>query len=348
MKNIHGGNIYDNKIDLDFSVNISPLGMPDKVKDVIVKSVDSINNYPDMECKDLKDKLGEKYGISPSFFLIGNGSSEIFMAIAHSKPGAKALIIVPSFYGYEYAFSNAGCDIEYYCLKEEDDYKLKEDVLDVINVGLDYVIMANPNNPTGALIDETVIYKILDKCLKYNIRLILDECFIELSTGKSLIHEIYNYSNLVIINSFTKTYGIPGTRLGFMVTGDDEYLEDVYKHLPEWNVSTLAQKAGIACLEMDEYPGRAKECVIKGREQLEDALKSMGIKVYPSDADYVLFKDDKNWYDILLQKKILIRDCSNYRGLCEGYYRIAVKSAKDNELLLNEMRKSEETHEPDR
>ena len=108
MKNIHGGNIYDNKTDLDFSVNISPLGMPDKVKDVIVKSVDSINNYPDMECKDLKDKLGEKYGITPSFFLIGNGSSEIFMAIAHSKPGAKALIIVPSFYGYEYAFSFIG------------------------------------------------------------------------------------------------------------------------------------------------------------------------------------------------------------------------------------------------
>ncbi len=340
MKNIHGGNIYDNKIDLDFSVNISPLGMPDKVKDVIVKSVDSINNYPDMECKDLKDKLGEKYGITPSFFLIGNGSSEILMAIAHTKTEAKTLIIVPSFYGYEYAFSNAGCDIEYYYLKEEDGYKLKEDVLDVINGGLDYVIMANPNNPTGTITPEAVIYKILDKCLKYNIRLILDECFIELSTGKSMIHEIYNYSNLVIINSFTKTYGIPGIRLGYMITVDDDYLAKVSKHLPEWNVSTLAQKAGIACLMQDEYLNLSKACVEEGRTQLEEGLESMGIKVYPSQSDYILFRDDKKWYDILLKKKILIRDCSNYRGLGDGYYRIAVRSEEDNEILLNEMRKS--------
>ena len=345
MKNIHGGNIYDNKIDLDFSVNISPLGMPDKVKDVIVKSVDSINNYPDMECKDLKDKLGEKYGITPSFFLIGNGSSEILMAIAHAAGmdkdiRNKILIPVPSFLGYEYAFENAGCEIEYYYLKEEDDYKLKEDVLDVINGGVNYVVLANPNNPTGALIDEKLLFKILDKCLTYNTKVILDECFIELSGGMSYISEVYKYSNLVIVNSFTKTYGIPGIRLGYMVTGDDDYLAKVSKHLPEWNVSTLAQKAGIACLEQDEYLNLSKACVEEGRTQLEDGLKSMGIKVYPSDADYVLFKDDKNWYDILLQKKILIRDCSNYRGLGDGYYRIAVRSEEDNEILLNEMRKS--------
>ena len=158
---------------------------------------------------------------------------------------------------------------------------------------------------------------------------------------KSIANYVFsnNYDNVIIINAFTKIFSLPGLRLGYGICSYDlAYI--INKHLPEWNVSYLAQRAGVKALEEYEYLAYAVDYVKCERERLVDALESLKIKVYPSEANFVLIKSKYDLYDILLKQGILIRDCSNYSNLEKGYYRIAVKTNVDNNYLINALKKS--------
>ena len=331
---IHGGDVYQNEVNMDFSVSINPLRIPGNITDALKESINAIGKYPDIHCTKLTDSFSKKYGIEKDAIVFGNGSSELFMAIAHALKPKKVLIPVPSFLGYAYAFSANSEEINYYPMKEEDNFILTKDVLDVLTPDYDVIIIANPNNPTGARIDKALLEEILNKCLKENIKVILDECFIEFTHEESLIGKLNKYPNLCIIRSFTKIFAIPNVRLGYMLCSDHTLVDNVKKHLPEWNVSGFAQKTGLECLKCDEFVRKSRDIILKEKEFLEDELKKLGIKVFPSDCNYILFYDERPLYDCLLKEKILIRNCDNFRGLKKGFYRIAVKSHEDNLKLI--------------
>ena len=168
----------------------------------------------------------------------------------------------------------------------------------------------------------------------------LDECFIEFCHGKNLLlKELDKYSNLIVIRAFTKIFAIPGVRLGYMLCSDKVLLQKVKAHIPEWNLSTFAQWAGLCCMGQDEYISKTIECVKTERDFLTHGIKELEakglqIRAYESDVNFILIKTDIPLYDRLLQKKILIRDCENFQGLSKGYYRIAVKLRSENEKLL--------------
>ena len=323
MEIIHGGDIYRNRVALDFSVNVNPLGVPEKVEKALHDSIAECKNYPDIKCEKLKKAVAKMNGVSERYLLFGNGASELFMAIVHGLQPKKTVIPVPSFYGYEYAANASTGEVIY-----SDDYAALTDDVDLL-------FMANPNNPTGTLLDKEEIMQLLDYCKVRDIVVVLDECFIDFcKSTDSMISELEKYKNLIIVRAFTKIFTIPGVRLGYLMCSNEMLLTKIQRHLPEWNISCFAQAAGVACAHEQDFIEKTVAFVETERNFLIKGLENCGFKVFPSSTNFILFYTKMDLYEPLLTRGILIRDCSNYRGLEKGYYRVAVKTREDNEKLL--------------
>lgn len=335
MKVLHGGDIYRNYVNIDFSVNVNPLGIPEAVEDALYEAVEKCSRYPDISAEKLKNAVSGMLSVSKEYLLFGNGASELFMAITHGIKPKKTVIPVPAFYGYEYAAEVAEGEILYYETKEKDDFCLQEDFLSVLTEEVDVLFLANPNNPTGNMINREALRNVLFHCRDKGIYVVLDECFIEFC-GKeySMLQEIKEFPNLMIVRAFTKIFSIPGVRLGYLVCSNPLLLEKIGRQLPEWNVSSFAQAAGYECAKQIAFVEKTVTFIQKERQLLEAGLKRAGFKVFPGKANFLLIYCEFPLYDKLLEKGILIRDCENFRGLSKGFYRIAVKSREENEDLL--------------
>ena len=220
---IHGGDIYQNEVELDFSVNINPFGIPENVKEAMRQSIELCEHYPDIYHTELTAQIGEKYKIPKEYILCGNGASELFVAIVHAVKPKKILIPVPSFYGYEWAAQASGAEIIFYEMKEAHGFCLDEGIYELLTEDMDLLFLANPNNPVGNILSEAFLMKLCEHCLRKGIRVVLDECFLEF-TGENGFgadkDRWEQYPNVVVVKAFTKLYAIPGVRLGFLMTGD--------------------------------------------------------------------------------------------------------------------------------
>lgn len=355
---IHGGDIYRNTVELDFSVNGNPCGMPAGVKEALHQAVEQCVHYPDPDVEGLREKLAESLRVAGQQILVGNGASELFPAIVRAVAPRRTVIPVPSFGGYTYAVSAWSGDTFYVPLCEDNGFTLTEEILPVLDGQTDLLVLAQPNNPVGNLIEETQLERVLAHCREKGVRVILDECFLELcpqGARKSFASRVNTYPNVLVVRAFTKTYAMPGVRLGYAVCSDVKLLERVRGQLSEWNVSVLAQAAGIAALEDRTYLKESVKQIAMWREQLAAGLETLGFRVYPGETNFVLFKWDQELkqelgrepeqnqmqgylYRAMLERKILIRDCSNYRGLGVGYYRVAVRTKEENDRLLQMMK----------
>lgn len=361
---MHGGDVYRNHIKYDFSVNINPLGLSGKVKKAFRKSIDKLEHYPDSECEKLTDELGELQNVSSRQIVCGNGASELIGAIirAAEKNGSKILLPSPGFSGYEAAIESC-IDSDFFTDKilryhfvENEDFDFSEGVVHEITEKLkkypfSIVIITNPNNPNGKLFSVNQVRQIADLCK--DTKLLIDESFIELSDSEqSFVPFLKDYQNVVILRSFTKSFAIPGIRLGYCITGDAVFAQKIKKQLSEWNVSVVAQEVGLACIKeikQKKYLKKSVELIRNEREFLKEELQKMNYRVYGSDVDFLLFYSDKSGdlhncpsktlAEYLLEKRILIRDCSDYEGLSKGFYRISVKTHKENKILVREIRK---------
>lgn len=339
---MHGGDIYRNTIQFDFSVNLNPLGVPSEVQWVLTEAALHANKYPDIFHERLINETAELFGISSNKIIYGNGASELIMAICHCFTPKKALLLAPCFSGYEYALNGAApdCKVIQYHLSEENDFELHHSFLETIIVEKpDILFLTNPNNPNGKLIDNHLLTEIVKTCRDLKITLVVDECFLPL-TGKdssqSLIPSISGQGNVIILRAFTKTFAIPGVRIGYAICSKSTIAEAIKLHLPEWNLSIFAQMAGVECLHHQEYLKDAVRVVEDERSYLTRELKKMGAKVFSSDVNFILFKcKERDLNSKLLDYRILVRDCSDYEGLSKGFYRICIKEHSENEGLIN-------------
>ncbi|WP_026497623.1 pyridoxal phosphate-dependent aminotransferase [Butyrivibrio sp. WCD2001] len=367
---LHGGEIYDKEIEYDFSVNLNPNPCPDSVRQALQDAISEVDQYPDITQREFREKVAEAENryiaeahITPDMIIGGNGASELILAIIQMLQPKKVLLPIPSFYGYRHAlhslqenresikkntFINEGCSawskgcshvISEYTLLPENNFELTEEIIDHITEATDLVILANPNNPTGRCVGENILEKIIRKCNETHTNLIVDECFLHLSTGAaSAVKYLDRSDNLYIINAYTKLFSIPGVRIGYAISSEQN-ISRLKQCLPEWNMSIFAQKAGIACTNSlldTNFEEESKALIKEEREKLIKVFSEKGIRVYPSDTNYLLIKSDNNLYEKLLSKGILIRDCSNFKGLEEGFYRIAIKDSLSNcELMHN-------------
>lgn len=349
--NGHGADIYsasqsiglnENSI-IDFSSNINPLGVPQSVREAVIASLEHIDRYPDINSRELTRSISSHENVEEKFIFCANGAAEaIFRIPMHLKP-ENALITAPAFSEYESALRAVGCNVEFYNLSEEHDFKIREDFLDFINEGTDIVFICNPNNPTGQLTDNVLLEKIIARCGKFKASVVIDECFIDFIENNkdySVKHLLGKYSNLIILKAFTKIFAIPGVRLGYCLSSSTETIEGLKISGPPWNISNIAQAAGISALREKGYIEKTVEYVTEQRKFLSSGLSLLGLRVYEGYGNYILFKfpDRRDLKSEMLKKGILIRSCSNYRNLTHEHYRIAVKTREENKIFIDRLK----------
>lgn len=346
---MHGGNIYGNEIEYDFSVNLNPLGPPESVRDALAAALNHVEEYPDPEYRELRRGLANYWQLAKEQLVLGNGASELILGIIRTLAPKTCMVTAPCYSGYETALNAAApsCRIHRIPLRAEDDFTLPENICqEIARVKPNLLILTNPNNPNGKRISANRLREIADACRTAGTVLLVDECFLALSGGDedSLIHCIRSEAlPAVVLRAFTKTFAIPGVRLGYAVCSAP-MAERIQRELPEWNLSVFAQYAGRAALETSAggtsgYLAASVEMIAREREFLSEELEKLEFRVFPSDANYILFQSrDRELHQKLLDKGILIRDCRDYHGLTAGFYRTAVRTHRENTALLRCLR----------
>ena len=366
----HGGNwagyeeICGEEI-LDFSANVSPFGLPENVREAASASLKNAYRYPDLECRNLRNAIADKYDLCSDHVLCGNGAADLIYRIAYAAKPRRAIVPTPDFSEYEKALQQVGCEIEYWewmrgdysvekwlyngrrVLTTECD-KIQTCVVpasdlsdDILSEDLDMIILSNPNNPSGCLYSPDFLRELTAKCEQNQILLVVDECFMDFVDSArtySLLEFVADCRNLVVLRAFTKFYGMAGLRLGWCATSNAELIAGMKKAGPPWSVSIPAQAAGMAALSEDSYADRLRGYISVERQRLQFNLRRLGFQVIPGAANYILFYTDRtDLAQLLLERGIAIRDCSNYVGLGPGWYRVAVRLREENERLLREI-----------
>ncbi len=324
------------KLPLDFSASVSPLGTPESVRRAVCAALEQAERYPDPACRALRKAIGEKEGLPAEYVLCGNGAADlIYRAVLARKP-RRALVTAPTFSEYEAALSAAGCRVFYYPLDRDAGFRLDDGILDAVD-GMDMVFLCQPNNPTGVSVPMPLLGRVLDRCRGSGALLVLDECFADLTDEPAALTMTgaLDGGGVLILKSFTKLYAMAGIRLGYCLSADGELLAAMDAAGPPWSVSGPAQAAGLAALGDTAYAGRVRELIQDQRPRLKAALEGLGLFVVPGEANYLLFQCLVDLTEPLAGQGILLRNCGGFRGLDRTWYRAAVRTAADNERLVD-------------
>lgn len=337
--NPHGGDIYNSNIELDFSASINPLGMPQKVLEAMRSALERSAVYPDPYCRRAVLAISMHEKLPEEFILMGNGAAELIYAYCSSISPAKVILFSPTFSEYETALKNCKSTVIRHELEAGNDFRPDDTFLTSIQKHHpDAVFLCNPNNPTGLLIDPELLERTISLCRKENIRLFIDECFLDLSeNGKSAAGLVRKNPNLFILKAFTKTYALAGIRIGYGMTSDRELLRKMSACSQPWNVSVIAQAAAEAALQENGYLEKSRELISTERKWLSEQMKDLHLSLLPSDANFLLFHGPADLAEKLSKKGIAVRDCSNFAGLEKGWYRTAVRRHEENEKLISAM-----------
>ena len=350
-KSIHGGNTAEisrkygiNESNLvDFSANINPLGLSKEVKKAMINAIDKVEKYPDITYYNLINSISCYEGIDRKKLFLGNGAAEVIFNVARGLKPKKVLIPAPTFGEYEEATLSINGKVEYYNLNEINNFELEEDLLNKLE-GVDMLFICNPNNPTGVLTSCEYIEKIAKEALKTNTVVVVDESFLDFledDSNYSCIDILDKYENLIIIKSLTKFFAMPGIRIGYGISSNINIREKINKVTIAWSVNVVAAESVIVALKEKRYIEESKRFIKEEQEYLYNKLKLFkDLKVFKPSVNFIMFKvlRDIDLKTILIQKGILIRSCDNYEGLDNSYYRVAVRTRKENDILIDKLK----------
>lgn len=355
MLSKHGGeldkisrkyNINRDKI-IDFSANINPMGISEAVKQSIVSNVEKISTYPDIEYYDLKKSISAYVGININSIIQGNGATDIISSFIRAIKPKSSLIISPAYSEYEKEIIKTGGACSYFTLKEEEDFILDEKKLINIIDEYDFLVMCNPNNPTGMAVSNTTIEFITQHCLKRNILVMIDETYIEFcdESKYSSVLLTEKYDNLFIVRGTSKFFACPGLRLGYGITSNYEILRKINSVREPWNVNILSAIAGEVMFGDVEYINNSKNHIEQERLRFINELSKIeNLKFYYPSANFILIKilegiiNSKSLFEKLILKGLLIRDCSTYDFLGDKFFRCCFLNKNDNNLLISEIK----------
>ena len=344
----HGGDIvgfyekYGEK-PLDFSANISPLGLPKAVKQGIINAIEEVEHYPDPLCRALTLEIANHEKVEKDWILCGNGAADLIFRVAQTLKPKRALVLAPTFAEYEQALDTVDCATEQHLLASENDFELTESILPKIKKGLDILFICQPNNPTGRVIAKPLLEKIIEKCSENSVYLMVDECFVDFLdapqafTSKEFLKE---NPRLIILKAFTKTYAMAGLRLGYILCNNQALISRLRASGQAWAVSTVAQTAGVLAIKDRQYVEDMREIIKTQREFLLSSFKNLGLKTYGSQGNFIFFYSEvESLFEKLSHQRILIRNCENYKGLGQGFYRVAVRTHRENAMLISAIEK---------
>lgn len=344
MHLIHGGDVYSarqkmKQEPLDFSANINPMGMPPGAVRAAADALQQCTQYPDPLCRELRAALAAYEGIPAEQIVCGNGAADLIFRIVAATHPQRALLLEPTFAEYEQALRSMDCSIAYFPLQESEGFVLPEAFLQQLTPEINLLFLCNPNNPTGRTVPPALLREIWKRCEEAGILLVVDECFnefLEHPERNTLKGVLKPGTNAVILKAFTKSFAMPGLRLGYGLCGNKSLAERIFFCGQPWGVSIPAQAAGIAALQEQGYLERMRRLIQTERRWLSENLARLGLCVFPSEANYILFRTETEipLRERMEQRGVLIRACGNYRGLDDRYYRIAVRGHGENERLI--------------
>ena len=311
---------------LDFSVNLHYDGMPEGLPQALLRALNDVGSYPEPHAERLAALAAARWNRAPEEFLAGNGSSELLELVPRVLPIRGALIVTPGYLEYAEACRKAGVAVREFRLKPEHDFRLDVDVLAAAALPGELVILGNPDNPTGGGIPARGLREAIRN--RGDVFFLIDEAFADFS-GETLL-DLPPLPNALILRSLTKFYAMPGIRIGFL-NAAPQWIDAARELQTVWSVGTMAEHAAEFLLtEADRGCGELAEL----RSGLAAGLAACGWKIYPSCANYLLCRTPEPMFRPLLERRILVRDCSNYPGLDEHFIRVAVRNGADNESLL--------------
>lgn len=343
----HGGvyTVSPRLVRIDFSSNINPLGISRNVLNVLKKNLPKLTSiYPDDENTILKKKIIDYLEIVPSYesLNIGNGATELIYNFVRAFVRNQVVIPYPTFCEYELASRKMGANIKHVPLKR---WKLDVDRILEKTKNSDAIFLCNPNNPTG-LFSYDLIERLVKK-IDRSIKILIDESFIEFvderKHPKTFIDKINDFQNVVVLRSLTKSFGLAGLRLGYCVS-HPSIGKKISHNKITWTINGLAQMAGVTALENLSHIRRARKIIKTEREFMYASInnKLRSFSAIESDVNFYLIRlrngRSKQIRDLLLEKNgILVRDCSDFRGMNDKYIRVAVRTRSENLALLDSL-----------
>lgn len=352
----HGGDVWGlsrkYKIPLekiiDFSAPINCLGPSPKAVEAIKKFADIVKFYPDQNPVELKSDICDYVQkTNPENIVIGNGSMElIYLFVEVFARGHGVLIPTPSFTEYEKASLVVSARSKQFSILP--DFSLRTEVFKrEIDADTRLMFICNPHSPSGRLFSKELILDLVDFCSRRNVYVIVDENYIDFVDpieGYTLAHHVNEYENLFVVRSFSKFFGMPGLRIGYGI-GHKKIIQSLEAVRQPWCVNSLALIAARETLKDKEYIKKTKKHIRREREQLTKLLKEANMfHIFPSETNFLLVKilkkgiTARNLKEKLAEKGILIRDCGDFPGLDESYFRITVRNTEENLTLLNALK----------
>ncbi|MDB5285462.1 MAG: histidinol-phosphate transaminase [Mucilaginibacter sp.] len=294
------------------------------------------NRYPDPMQYQVKMRLSEIKGVPARNIFIGNGSDEAIDILFRSfcNPGIDNVIIVPPTYGMYQVSANIN-DVEARKVLLTKEYQLNlEGIAEAIDEHTKLIFICSPNNPTGNSINRDDIETLL---ANFNGIVVIDEAYINFSRQKTLIHDLTEDANMVVLQTLSKAWGLAGLSVG-MAFASEEIIEVMNKVKPPYNVNEASQQLALEALNNVQQVNDWIKETLAQRDKLVLALKDFDfvLDIYPSDANFILVKttDAKGIYNFLVQNGIIIRNRTNVE-LCEGCLRITVGTPNENKILID-------------
>lgn len=350
MRQEHGGDIYHYSRLLgirpeeiiDFSASINPLGPSKAALESLSGTGFAVSNYPEPSSGELREAIAYRYGIDSENIMVGNGSTELIYLIPKALRPEFIIISRPTFSEYERAGIIAGVRIV--SIKNKDHRIDLDKVVSAFSHAGGLLFLCNPNNPTGELIKKSDLLDLIDRGANAGIIVVIDEAFIDYAESESLIRNAEEASNLIVLRSFTKFFALPGLRIGYLVS-NKRMIEKIKGIKEPWSVNSLAQMAATQSLKDHSYITDGLLFMEKRRRDFCNRLAGInGIRPFPSHANFFLIRVEKDGlrsedlFDLLLKRRIAVRNCRSFEGLDGEFIRVAVKGEAENNLLIDSLR----------
>ncbi len=344
MKFEHGGNTgklaqiagcNEDEI-LDFSSSINPAGFPEWLRGTVSRALDQALHYPEPDAASLVNSAAKAFSVTATSIVAGNGSNQLIFAIPQALKLKRALIVAPAYIDYATSCIAAAMEIEYFCTESKYNFIPQLDKLSLkIKPGM-LVFIGHPGNPNGTAMLRGDLLELISRHPKSYF--VVDEAFADFAHNTlSLLPAIPK--NTIILRSMTKFFAVPGLRLGFCFASA-AICKKIQAQIPAWSINTFAQYAGIKLLhDTQKYSKETINEVGRLRDDLINKLKPISdITIFPGFANYLLMhspKANSKFYLKLLKKyHIAVRNCSNFHGLDEHYFRIGLRNEAENDKLV--------------
>lgn len=365
---VHGGQVHQiaralgRPVDsfIDFSASINPFGPPTTVLNAMQQALPACGHYPDPTAEDLRTRLAKEHGISSDSIALGNGSSELIRILPRALSLCQGYVAGPTFMEYEASLHIAGARCTYVLATSAEKYAPPLGQLSLLVDGIrsgsqtdafsneesfTAVFVCNPNSPTGRVVSARSLRTLYRQIEQAGLWMVVDEAFIDFCPSHSIIKEISNARRLLILRSFTKFYGMPGIRLGYLV-GAPETVSKIRRLLPPWSVSQFAQEAGVAALDDVKYRLRSVKFIQQERQRFMMRLRGVpGLRIIPASANFVMVELPSKCVTAYLvsqlaRQGILVRDCQTFSGMTQPALRLAIRYPRENNRVIHALKKA--------